>query len=119
MPISREQAARDFCYLTTIGRKSGKPRTVEIWFGTKDHAIYILSGGGDDSHWVQNLKANPKVSIRIGRTDFRGRGRIVKDANEDQMARRLLAAKYQGWSEGKRLSAWARTSLPVAIDLRR
>jgi deazaflavin-dependent oxidoreductase (nitroreductase family) len=113
------QAERDFCYLTTIGRKTGEPRTVEIWFGVSDHALYILSGGGDDSHWVQNLKANPKVTVRIGRTTFKGRGRLVTDPEEDRMARRLLAAKYQGWSAGKRLSTWARTSLPVAIDLKK
>ena len=32
-------------------------------------------------------------------------------------ARRLLAAKYQGWKEGKPMSGWATTALPVAIDL--
>lgn len=117
--ISRAQAARDFGYLTTVGRNSGQPRTVEIWFAARDSAIYILAGGGEDSNWVQNLKANPRVSIRIGRTDFRGTGRIVSNTDEDRLARRLLAAKYQGWSEGKRLSAWARTALPVAIDLKR
>ena len=29
----------------------------------------------------------------------------------------LLAAKYQGWREGGRLSSWARTALPIAIDI--
>jgi hypothetical protein len=33
------------------------------------------------------------------------------------MARHLLAGKYQGWKEGKKLSDWARTALPVALDL--
>jgi hypothetical protein len=36
---------------------------------------------------------------------------------EDRLARELLAAKYQGWEPGKPLSAWARTALPVVIDL--
>jgi hypothetical protein len=42
---------------------------------------------------------------------------MVIDSGEDARVRRLLAAKYEGWEEGKRLSGWARTSLPVAIDL--
>jgi hypothetical protein len=29
----------------------------------------------------------------------------------------MLAEKYQEWKEGKTLSDWARTALPVAIDL--
>ncbi len=41
----------------------------------------------------------------------------MDEGAEDALARRLLAAKYQGWSEGRSLSAWARESLPVAIDL--
>src|SRR5438093_955754 len=36
----------DVCDLTTIGRKSGRERTVEIWFGMKDSTVYLLSGGG-------------------------------------------------------------------------
>jgi hypothetical protein len=32
------------------------------------------------------------------------------------MARRLLAAKYQGWREGRSLSGWARTAVPIAIE---
>jgi hypothetical protein len=36
---------------------------------------------------------------------------------DDGLARRLLATKYQGWQEGRALSAWACESLPVAIDL--
>jgi hypothetical protein len=26
-------ADEDYCYLTTIGRVSGEPREIEIWFG--------------------------------------------------------------------------------------
>jgi hypothetical protein len=29
----------------------------------------------------------------------------------------MLAAKYEGWQEGRRLSVWARQSLPIAVDL--
>jgi len=29
----------------------------------------------------------------------------------------LLASKYQGWRKGRRMSEWARTALPVAIDI--
>jgi hypothetical protein len=31
-PTLKSLAKLDFCYLTTTGRKSGKPRTIEIWF---------------------------------------------------------------------------------------
>lgn len=110
----------DVCYLTTTGRKTGLPRTIEIWFGAdgKASTIYLLSGGGDQSDWVKNLVQDPRVKVQLGARDFTGSARILEEGEEDARARRLLAAKYQGWSEGKRLSGWARTSLAVAIDLK-
>lgn len=107
----------DFAYLTTVGRKSGRPRTIEIWYGVDGETVYFLSGGGDSAQWVQNLTANPNVTVRIGRKTAPGQARIVENAEEDMRARRLLAAKYQDWAPGKRLSSWARSSLPVAVDL--
>jgi deazaflavin-dependent oxidoreductase (nitroreductase family) len=109
----------DFCYLTTTGRRSGLPRTIEIWFALEGDVLYMLSGGGDRSDWVKNVLADPKVRVRLGSRTRSGRARIVRDADEDGRARRLLAGKYQGWSEGKRLSGWARTALPVAVELDR
>jgi len=41
------------------------------------------------------------------------------DAPALRAARRLLAAKYEEWVPGRRLSSWARNSLPIAVDLER
>ena len=110
-------AAEEYCYLTTTGRVSGRPHEIEIWFGFRGNSVFFLSGGGESSDWVKNLRANPSASVRIGRRTFSGRARGLVDGQEEALVRRLLAAKYQEWREGKRLSAWARTALPVAIDL--
>ena len=107
----------DFCYLTTIGRKTGEARTIEIWFGLEGDTLYLLSGGGDSAHWVRNLHANSSVSVKLGRKTRPGTARLIESNDEDAKARRLLAAKYEGWEPGRRLSSWARNSLTVAIDL--
>jgi hypothetical protein len=39
------------------------------------------------------------------------------DAGPTAVARRLLAARYQGWDEGRPLSEWATAGLAVAVDL--
>lgn len=110
-------AGEDYCYLTTTGRVTGKPHEIEIWFALKDRTLYLLSGGMDQSDWVKNLLKNPSVTIRISKHTFSATARIVNDKNEDEVARYLLAEKYQEWEEGKTLSEWARTALPVASDL--
>ena len=107
----------DFAYVTTIGRRTGRPHQIEIWFGADAETIYLLSGGGDRSDWFRNLQARSSVSVRIGDHDWQATARVVQDRDEDLRARRLLAAKYQGWKEGRPMSRWATTSLPVAIEL--
>jgi deazaflavin-dependent oxidoreductase (nitroreductase family) len=106
----------DFAYLTTAGRRTGRPHRIEIWFGLSDGVLYLLSGGGDGSDWVRNLRADPQVRIRVGQIERPARARVVVDPQEDASARHLLAAKYQGWREDRSLSRWARTAVPVAVE---
>ena len=103
------------CYLQTVGRTSGQPRTIEIWFATDGERLFLLSGGRDRAHWVRNLRANPRVRIRLGGRSLDGTARIIEGQERDQAAREMLAAKYQGWVPGRPLSAWASTSLPVEV----
>jgi deazaflavin-dependent oxidoreductase (nitroreductase family) len=109
-------AKQDYCYLTTTGRITGRPHEIEIWFGVQDRSLYLLSGS-EISDWVKNLLKTPAVTVRIAKHTFAGTARLVKDQGEEQIARYLLAEKYQEWEEGKTLSQWARTALPIAIDL--
>ena len=115
-----DQGGEPFCYLTTTGRVSGRPHTIEIWFALQDRTLYLLSGGGDRSDWVRNLQASPEVTVRIGRRDapaLPGRARVVASkTDEDELARRLVTDKYQPGYGGD-LSGWRRSSLPVAVDL--
>lgn len=105
-----------FCYITTSGRITGRLHEIEIWFGMRGSTIYMLSGGGERSDWVRNITRTPQVSVRIGGREFQGAGRIVRDPEEDALARRLLLEKYSLTYFGD-LTGWGRTALPVAIDL--
>lgn len=107
----------EYCYLTTIGRRTGRPHTIEIWFGASGDTAYLLSGGGFGSDWVANLHRDPSVRLRVGGTEYPATARILSSGDEERLARRLLAAKYQGWAEGRPMSGWATSALPVAIDL--
>jgi deazaflavin-dependent oxidoreductase (nitroreductase family) len=117
MPLDRALASEDFCYLTTTGRVSGKQREIEIWFGLENDTLYILSGGGNKSDWVKNLRKAAAVAVRIGERRFEGRARIVSDKKEDALARQLLLDKYTSRYSGG-LSDWGRNALPVAVELR-
>jgi deazaflavin-dependent oxidoreductase (nitroreductase family) len=110
-------ASEQYCYLTTRGRRSGNPHTIEIWFGLAGDTLYMLSGGRDRSDWVRNLKRNPGVSVRIGSLTYTGQARIIApEGDEDALARRLLLEKYAPGYSGS-LSDWGRTALPIAIEI--
>ena len=112
-------AEADFAYLTTIGRKTGRPHRIEIWFALHEGRIYMLSGGGDRADWVKNIRKNGRVRVQVGSRTVEARARIARGGAEDQRARELLDRKYMTWKPGKKLSSWARGALPIAIDLPR
>jgi deazaflavin-dependent oxidoreductase (nitroreductase family) len=107
-------AGEDFCYLTTVGRATGRPHTIEIWFALDGPTLYMLSDS-DRSDWVKNLRRTPEVTVRIAGERFEGRARVVEDDKEDELARRLLVDKYE--SNPGSLSNWRQTALPVSVDL--
>ncbi len=110
-----ELAALDFCYVTTTGRKTGHPHTIEIWFGIAGDRAYLLAGGGNKSDWVQNIRANPTVGLHLGDRDLITKAWVVEDPEEDALARRTLLEKYGPRYQGD-LEEWGRTALPVAIE---
>jgi deazaflavin-dependent oxidoreductase (nitroreductase family) len=110
-------ADADFAYLTTTGRKTGKPHRIEIWFALHDRHIYLLSGGGDRADWVKNIRKEGRIRIQVGSRTVEARARVARRGAEDQKARELLDEKYMAWRPGKKLSSWARNALPIAIDL--
>ncbi|MCV7400773.1 nitroreductase family deazaflavin-dependent oxidoreductase [Mycobacterium fragae] len=51
--------------LETIGRKSGQPRRTAIGGRVIDNQFWMVSEHGERSHYVLNIKANPKVRVRV------------------------------------------------------
>ena len=121
MTLDAEVAALSVCDLQTLGRVTGHSPVVEMWFAAdpERERLYMLSGGRDAADWVLNLRRNPRVRVRLGGHWWSGLAWEIEGSEDDGLARRLLAAKYQGWSEGGGLSSWARHSLPIAVDLER
>ena len=114
MEISAEWEREPFCYVTTTGRRTGRPHEIEIWFVVVDGTFYLMSGGGDRSDWLRNMKADPNVTLRVAGAEMRATARM--GAGEDSHIRRAMAAKYQGWKDGEPLSEWAQTALVVGIE---
>jgi deazaflavin-dependent oxidoreductase (nitroreductase family) len=112
-------ASEQYCYLTTVGRVTGRAHTIEIWFARPPGSptLYMLAGGRERADWVKNIGANPEVQVRIGRKELQGRGRVVADPEEERLARSLVVKKYYG-RDRVHSTGWEAESLLVAVDLR-
>ena len=91
-----------FLYLTTIGRRTGLPREIEIWFTEREGRYYVIAEHRDRAQWVRNILAHPEVAVRVGERRFSACARIVDSERESSLAQAVAAlsdAKY-GWSDG-------------------
>lgn len=107
------------CYLTTTGRRSGRPHEVEIWFGALDATLYLVSGNGPTADWYRNALADPHVTVRIDAIVHRGRARPVTDPAERERAGDLMRAKYVWDGDpdiGLTYEAWCYTVPALAVD---
>ena len=88
--------------ITTVGRKSGKPRTATIWFVYEKNHLYIQSGQGGKTAWYQNLKKNRHISMKIGDLTFTGQAHFIDDPQETERIHELFRSKYLR----ARLASW-------------
>ena len=52
--------------ITTTGRKSGKPRRIEIWFYRFEESIYLSGMPGPRTRdWLANLMADPHFIFHL------------------------------------------------------
>jgi deazaflavin-dependent oxidoreductase (nitroreductase family) len=65
MPMNLKDGLSVVADLTTIGRKTGLPRTVELRFVYFRGCFYASSARVQGKHWCQNMLNNPLVEMRV------------------------------------------------------
>jgi deazaflavin-dependent oxidoreductase (nitroreductase family) len=93
-----------FLRLTTTGRKSGQPRTVDLIY-IRDGSAYVLtaSNGGkpSDPGWLFNIRANPQVSIEVHGARVPAVAEVAAPEKRRELWTRLLtiAPMYAGYEK--------------------
>ena len=87
---------RECCDVVTIGRKSGEPRTTELWFGVVGDEVVFISGT-QRCDWRANMLANPETTVVFGDVSRRGLARLVTDPAERRRFGDVMGEKYD-WS---------------------
>jgi F420H(2)-dependent quinone reductase len=80
--------------LTTVGRRSGEPRTVPlIHLVDGDRLVVVASQGGMPTHpaWFHNLVAHPRVTVQIRKQVREMDARVADEAEREALWPRLVA----------------------------
>lgn len=73
------ERAPGWALLTTTGRKTGLPREVLLPCERTPDAVIVISTYGWRSHWIRNLKRDPRVRITAGGWIVAGRAEVIED----------------------------------------
>ena len=79
--------------LTTIGRKTGEPRTSPLmYFPEGDACVVIASNAGEPQHpaWWLNLRADPRATVQRGREVARVRAREAAGEERARLWAKLI-----------------------------
>ncbi len=93
--------------LTTIGRKSGQPRTAPLLFiEDGDKVVVVGSQGGLPKHplWYKNLVATPECEVQIKRRKMKMKARTATPEERAALWPKLVAhypdfASYATWTD--------------------
>jgi deazaflavin-dependent oxidoreductase (nitroreductase family) len=78
----KSKAASRVLVLTTIGRKSGKPRSTPLQFEEVEGVYVVASARGIQSDWYRNLVACSKVDVQVGGMRFSTIAELMTEPNQ-------------------------------------
>lgn len=89
-------------YLTTIGRKTGLPREIEIWFVIHCDRFYLFSETGEAAAWVKNIRRNPEVMVRIEASRVNATARVLDCEIDRELWEQVaaIAVRKYDWGDG-------------------
>ena len=103
--------------ITTIGRKTGKPRRLEIWFHNLDGELYLTGSPGKKRYWLANLISNPEFTFHLKQSlkaDIPAKATPILD---EPSRREILAKIIEKLGGGRDLEAWVESSPLVRFVL--
>jgi deazaflavin-dependent oxidoreductase (nitroreductase family) len=87
--------------LTTLGRRSGEPRSTPLIYGKHgDDYVVVASKGGAEEHpaWYLNLSAQPEVMVQVRADGFKARARTAS-ASEKPALWRMMVERWPPYDE--------------------
>ena len=89
-------------HLTTIGRTTGLPRQIEIWFVVCCERFYLFAETGERAGWSKNIRQRPGVTVRVGKCQIRATARVLDRTLDGKLWDQVsaIADEKYGWGDG-------------------
>lgn len=97
--------------LETTGRNTGQPRRTPVGGRLTEGQFWMVSEFGERSQYVRNIKANPRVRVRVRGRWYSGTARLIYD--DDAKARLLTLPRFNSMA----VAAIGAQFLTVRVDL--
>ena len=102
-------------FLTTRGRKTGKPHTVQLMFAVATDKIY-LSHEGTYTDYMKNILKDKRIQFKIGTAQLKGNARIAKTGDIFETGKHALYLKYYGKADEDTINDWFSESTVIEIS---
>ena len=93
-------AGNPVAILTTLGRKSGQPRSTPLFaYADGEDFIVVASNGGTATApaWFLNLQANPDGTLKLGASEHRVTAEVLSPEEKQEWWPRLTS-EYPGYA---------------------
>lgn len=89
LPLLLASPSRTYGVITTTGRRTGKTRRKCVRVVRRGDHAYLVAIPGERAAWLKNIRATPRVELRLQGGAFRGLARDPRDAAERVRAREI------------------------------
>jgi deazaflavin-dependent oxidoreductase (nitroreductase family) len=66
MALAKLKRALEELEITVTGRRSGRDRSLLVWFVQEDDKLYLLPLKGTDTEWYRNVLQTPAMRLAAG-----------------------------------------------------
>jgi deazaflavin-dependent oxidoreductase (nitroreductase family) len=100
--------------ITVLGRKSGKPVSIPVWFVSGGKSLYLLPVKGSDTQWYKNVLKNPAIRIDARDAEAEVRATPITESSAVKSVIEMFREKY-GVSDVKKY--YSKFDVAVSVEL--
>jgi deazaflavin-dependent oxidoreductase (nitroreductase family) len=100
--------------MTTIGRRSGRPRRIELVFHNLDGMI-VISGSPGRRDWYANVVANPAITFHLKGPIKADLPALARPITEPEERRRVMEAVTRNWGAQDKFEIFYRRSPLIEV----